>query len=122
MVLEEIILIVVLKNVSKNRSVKKNKGDLGEICVPNNVNVCMLNYSWFLRLSEPSKQEKQKEEQWKPWFLSEPRSILFSCRIMSQGSCWENLKKSVMHVLWNDHYQLRHTKDTYKEFYIMDKL
>ena len=28
--------------------------------------------------------------------------------------------KEVMHVLWNDHYQLRHTKDTYKEFYIMD--
>ena len=119
MVLEEIILIVVLKNVSKNRSVKKNKGGLRwDLCTQQRE--CMLNYSWFVRLSEPSKQEKQKEEQWKPWFLSEPRSILFSCRIMSQGSCWENLKKSVMHVLWNDNYQLRHTKDTYKEFYIMD--
>ena len=27
--------------------------------------------------------------------------------------------KEVMHVFWNDHYP-RHTKDTYKEFYIMD--
>ena len=46
MVLEEIILIVVLKNVSKNRSVKKNKGDLGEICIPNNVNVCSITHDF----------------------------------------------------------------------------
>ena len=65
---------------------------------------CLLDYSWFLRLGEPSKKEKQKEEQWKPEFLSEPRSILFFFQDHVPGIMLREFKV-VMHVFWDDHYQ-----------------
>ena len=65
MVLEEIILIVVLKNVSKNWSVKKKggKGDLGEICVPNNVNVCSITRDFCDLVNHRKKKNKKKNNE-----------------------------------------------------------
>ena len=59
-VVRGIILIVVLKNVSKNWSVKKNKGDLGEICVPNNVNVCSITRDFCDLVNNRKKKNKKK--------------------------------------------------------------
>ena len=103
-VVRGIILIVVLKNVSKNWSVKKNKGERGTWDLCTQQRECLLDYSWFLRLREQSKKEKQKEEQLKPVFLSEPRSILFFFQDHVPGIMLREFKV-VIHVFWNDHYQ-----------------
>lgn len=81
MVLEEIILIVVLKNVSKNRSVKKNKGDLGEICVPNNVNVCSITRDFCDLVNHRNKKNKKRNNESLGFCVSHVRFFFFP------GSC-----------------------------------
>ena len=44
----------------ENWSVKKNKGDLGEICVPNNVNVSSITRDFCDLVNNRKKKNKKK--------------------------------------------------------------